>query len=390
MNTKRPAFALWRATGGGKPRLQGQGETHIKILLPGPHFRLFSETYATFAPRNSEQATLYNKTKTTPSIMKTFKTLGRQMMTCMAAMALTLATGTAAVAQTPADWEKMDGDVVLYMANDLGRNGYYEQKPVAELMGRVAETTGPELIIAAGDVHHFEGVASVNDPLWMTNYELIYSHPELMLDWNPIMGNHEYRGNTQAVIDYSKVSRRWDMPARYYTKVVDEDGTTVRIVLIDTTPLISKYREETDKYPDAARQDNAAQLEWLDNTLKNAKEDWVIVVGHHPIYAQTSKDDVERQDMQRQLLPILHKYGNVVIYACGHIHNYQHIKMAGDDIDYVVNTSGSLARKVEPTTGTVFCAGVEGFSVISATKKQLNMYMLDKTGKAIHTVTKNK
>lgn len=301
--------------------------------------------------------------------MKTFKTLGRQMMTCMAAMALTLATGTAAVAQTPADWEKMDGDVVLYMANDLGRNGYYEQKPVAELMGRVAETTGPELIIAAGDVHHFKGVASVNDPLWMTNYELIYSHPELMLDWNPIMGNHEYRGNTQAVIDYSKVSRRWDMPARYYTKVVDEDGTTVRIVFIDTTPLISKYREETDKYPDAARQDNAAQLEWLDNTLKNAKEDWVIVVGHHPIYAQTSKDDVERQDMQRQLLPILHKYGNVAIYACGHIHNYQHIKMAGDDIDYVVNTSGSLARKVEPTTGTVFCAGVEGFSVISATKK---------------------
>ena len=290
--------------------------------------------------------------------MKTFKTLGRQMMTCMAAMALTLATGTAAVAQTPADWEKMDGDVVLYMANDLGRNGYYEQKPVAELMGRVAETTGPELIIAAGDVHLFEGVASVNDP--------------------------------QAVIDYSKVSRRWDMPARYYTKVVDEDGTTVRIVFIDTTPLISKYREETDKYPDAARQDNAAQLEWLDNTLKHAKEDWVIVVGHHPIYAQTSKDDVERQDMQRQLLPILHKYGNVAIYACGHIHNYQHIKMAGDDIDYVVNTSGSLARKVEPTTGTVFCAGVEGFSVISATKKQLNMYMLDKTGKAIHTVTKNK
>ena len=242
--------------------------------------------------------------------MKTIKTLGRQMMTCMAAMALTLVTGTAAVAQTPADWEKMDGDVVLYMDNDLGRNGYYEQKPVAELMGRVAETTGPELIIAAGDVHHFEGVASVNDPLWMTNYELIYSHPELMLDWNPIMGNHEYRGNTQAVIDYSKVSRRWDMPARYYTKVVDEDGTTVRIVFIDTTPLISKYREETDKYPDAARQDNAAQLEWLDNTLKNAKEDWVIVVGHHPIYAQTSKDDVERQDMQRQLLPILHKYGN--------------------------------------------------------------------------------
>ena len=48
----------------------------------------------------------------------------------------------------------------------------------------------------------------------MTNYELIYSHPELMIDWLPILGNHEYRGNTQAIIDYSNISRRWNMPGK--------------------------------------------------------------------------------------------------------------------------------------------------------------------------------
>ena len=322
--------------------------------------------------------------------MKTIETLYRKGALLVATLAVALTASIAAQAQTPADWEKMDGDIVLYMANDLGRNGYYEQKPVAELMGRVAEVTGPEFIIAAGDVHHFEGVQSVTDPLWMTNYELIYSHPELMLDWNPILGNHEYRGNTQAVLDYTNVSRRWVMPGRYYTRVVNEDGTTLRVVFIDTTPLISKYRQESDKYPDASKQDNAAQLAWLDKTLSQAKEDWVIVVGHHPIYADTEKDDIERQDLQRQLLPIFRKYGNVDIYACGHIHNFQHIKMPGDNTDYVVNGSGSLTRTVKPTEGTVFCAGVEGFSVISATKKQLNMYMLDKAGKAIHTITRTK
>ena len=322
--------------------------------------------------------------------MRTIERLFKKGALLAATLAVALGASTRMAAQTPADWEKMDGDVVLYMANDLGRNGYYEQKPVAELMGRVAEVKDPEFIIAAGDIHHFEGVASVNDPLWMTNFELIYSHPELMLDWNPILGNHEYRGNTQAVLDYSGVSRRWDMPGRYYTRTVNEDGTTVRVVFIDTTPLIDKYRQESDKYPDAAKQDNAAQLEWLDKTLSQAKEDWVIVVGHHPIYADTEKDDIERRDLQRQLLPIFRKHGNVDIYACGHIHNFQHIRMPGDNTDYVVNTSGSLARKVKPTEGTVFCAGVEGFSVISATKSQLNMYMLDKTGKAIHTVTRNK
>ena len=33
---------------------------------------------------------------------------------------------------------------------------------------------------------------------------------------------------------------------------------------------------------------------------------------------------------------------NVAIYACGHIHNFQHIQKKGDNIDYVVNSSSSL------------------------------------------------
>ena len=165
------------------------------------------------------------------------------------------------LAQQNIDYSVYDDKCNFYMANDLGRNGYYDQKPIAELMGTMAEEAGPECVIAAGDIHHFDGVASVNDPLWMTNYELIYSHPELMIAWYPICGNHEYRGNTQAVIDYSCVSRRWEMPARYYTKAFSEEGTTVRIVWIDTTPLIDKYRQEFTKYPDACQQDFDTQLE---------------------------------------------------------------------------------------------------------------------------------
>ena len=115
-------------------------------------------------------------------------------------------------------WDSLKNEINFFMANDLGRNGYYEQKPIARLMGEMAEAIGPEAVLAAGDVHHFDGVASTQDPLWISNYEAIYDHPELMISWLPILGNHEYRGNTQAVIDYSKVSRRWEMPARYYTK----------------------------------------------------------------------------------------------------------------------------------------------------------------------------
>lgn len=257
-------------------------------------------------------------------------------------------------AQTPEQWEKLKGDINLYLANDLGRNGYYDQKPIAELMGRMGETIGPKCVIAAGDIHHFNGVASVNDPLWTTNYEQIYSHPELMIDWFPVLGNHEYRGNTQAVLDYGQISRRWMMPSRYYTKVFNKKGLSLRVVFIDTTPLINRYRKEYTTYPDARKQNDVAQLQWLDETLRNAHEDWVIVVGHHPIYAETSKPQEERDDMQKKVLPLLHKYNNVALYACGHIHNFQHIRKSNDKIDYVVNSSASLARKVNPIDGTQF------------------------------------
>lgn len=293
-------------------------------------------------------------------------------------------------AQTLEQWEKLKGDINLYLANDLGRNGYYDQKPIAELMGRMGETIGPKCVIAAGDIHHFNGVASVNDPLWTTNYEQIYSHPELMIDWFPVLGNHEYRGNTQAVLDYGQISRRWMMPSRYYTKVFNKKGLSLRVVFIDTTPLINRYRKEYTTYPDARKQNDVAQLQWLDETLRNAHEDWVIVVGHHPIYAETSKPQEERDDMQKKVLPLLHKYNNVALYACGHIHNFQHIRKSNDKIDYVVNSSASLARKVNPIDGTQFCSSEPGFSVISATSSQLNLYMIDKEGKVLYTVTHRK
>lgn len=314
--------------------------------------------------------------------MKTRKRVGISLFLMMVTVV--------AFAQNAAAWKALEKPLNFYLANDLGRNGYYDQKPIAELMGKMAEAIDIEFVVAAGDVHHFEGVRSVHDPLWMTNYELIYSHPDLMLPWYPILGNHEYRGNTQAVIDYSGISARWQMPAHYYTKVMEEDGATIRLVMIDTPPLLDKYRKDTEKYPDASKQDIDKQLVWLDSVLTSAKEDWVMVVGHHPIYADTDKNESERADMQKRVDSILRKHGNVDMYVCGHIHNFQHLRKPDSQIDYVVNTSGSLAREVKPIDGTQFCSNATGFSLITVDKKELCLYMMDKEGKVLHTVRRTK
>ena len=206
------------------------------------------------------------------------------------------------------------------------------------------------------------------------------------MPWYPILGNHEYRGNTQAVIDYSQVSRRWQRPARYYSKVFEDDGVSLRVVFVDTTPLIDKYHKDTADYPDVAQQNMDAQLDWLDKELAQAKENWVVVVGHHPIYADTPKSSSERTDLQQRLDPILRRH-QVNMYICGHIHNFQHVRIAGTRMDYVVNSSGSLSRQeVKPIEGTVFVSGEPGFSILSGTKESLRLEMINQQGKVIHTV----
>lgn len=295
------------------------------------------------------------------------------------------------LAQDAAGWKALKGPLTFFIANDLGRNGYYEQRPLAELMGQMADVVGPECVFAAGDVHHFEGVASTADPLWTTNFELVYAHPELMIPWHPILGNHEYRGNTQAVLDYTHVSRRWEMPARYYTKTYTKKGVSIRFVLLDTTPLISRYRKEQDQYPDAAVQDDERQLAWVDSVLTAAKEQWVVVIGHHPIYAVTGKDTGERTDLQKRLDPILRRH-HVDLYVAGHIHNFQHHRAQGSKIDYVVNSSASLARPIHEqpsasrTDGLQFASPSEGFAVVTATADKLRLAFIGKEGETLWSV----
>ena len=180
------------------------------------------------------------------------------------------------------------------------------------------------------------------------------------------------------------------MPARYYSKVFEDDGVTLRVVFIDTTPLIDKYHKDTQDYPDVSKQDMAAQLAWLDKELQQANEDWVVVVGHHPIYADTPKSPNERMDMQKRVDPILRRH-NVNMYICGHIHNFQHIRPAGSKIDYVVNSSASLSRQqVNPVEGTVFVSGQPGFSILSCTKDNLRLDMINQQGEVIHSVNRSR
>ncbi len=282
--------------------------------------------------------------------------------------------------------DKLSDSALNFMvSSDMGRRGVSEQKNIATLMGKEADLNKISFIAVPGDPIHDDGVKSTEDSEWKDKFENIYTASSLMtLPWFVVAGNHEYHGSVQAIMDYSKISKRWKAPARYYSfeKTLDAKGTKCLFVFIDTAPLIDKYRADNG-YSDAGKQDIEKELKWLDSTLVTSNDHWKIVLGHHPVYADTQKEENERTDMQKRVGVILENR-KADLYICGHIHNFQHLKPAGKTVNYIVNSSASQSRKVNKTDGTIFCNPDPGFTVCSVTPESFTFFFVNHKGENVY------
>lgn len=270
---------------------------------------------------------------------------------------------------------------------DWGRKGDYHQKDVADRMDEVAKKMDAEFVIALGDNFYPNGVASVKDPNWMFSYENIYKGYHLEIPWHVVLGNHDYRGNPQAQVDYTKISQRWNMPSRYFDFDFEDDDTGLHVsfLFMDTTPFEKKYYHEK-KYYNVQSQDTVAQKKWIDRVMKTKKKqnaDWTIFSGHHPIYSGGKRLN-KTKDIRNSLGPILNKY-NVDVYLAGHEHDLQHIKPEGK-LHHFISGAGSEVRKTGMIEGlSKFSASVQGFMTMSITKERILVQVINYKGNLIYS-----
>lgn len=288
---------------------------------------------------------------------------------------------------------KDDYPVHFMAIGDWGRNGADHQLPVARQMGKWATENPNDFIISLGDNFYPSGVTSEHDPLWHYSYENIYTEFALQWDWYPILGNHDYKSDPDAQVRYSKISRRWKMPARYYSKELSLKGAgKVLMVFIDTNPMIPEFYSNAEYGPHVAGQQPEKQLEWLDQTLANASADvkWKIVIGHHPIYTVGPRiKNYDTLAVRKVLKGIFDKH-KVDVYLSGHDHSQQHLKT--DDFTHqFISGSGS---EVTPVTVGIsysrFEAADYGFMYFSVDHNRLNTKVINHEGKTIYETTLKK
>lgn len=266
---------------------------------------------------------------------------------------------------------------------DWGRHGEYHQRDVARAMDRAARVMDAAFIVATGDNFYPNGVSSIDDPAWRASFEDVYTGHALQADWYVVLGNHDYKGSADAQLAYAARSRRWHMPARYYSvRQVVDDTTAAELFFLDTNPFIREYHAEPGKYHGIAQQDTAAQRRWLDSSLTASTATWKIVVGHHHVYSGGKRDT--NADLEGWLVPMLERH-KVAAYFCGHEHVLQHIVRPGGTVHYFISGAGSETRSPGNATGTRYSEGRSGFMAVSLTPRAMRVQAIDFTGQVRYT-----
>lgn len=278
----------------------------------------------------------------------------------------------------------LDDATHFFVLGDWGRNGYERQQEVADAMQAMAQRIEPEFIISTGDNFYPDGVASVDDPLFQSSYEAIYRGDKLFEPWYCVMGNHDYRGDLSAQIEYTQLSRRWNMPALYWSDqfILEDDETRLDLFFVDTSPLEDEYWTRA-KYRDAvSQQDTTAQLAWLEQALATSSAEWRLVVGHHPVYTSGKRRD--DPPYVRGHLESRFDASGVQAYFCGHEHDLQHQRPEHGMTHYFVSGAGSEVRPTGELEMTRFAQSIAGFMAVSLLPNTMLVQAISYQGEVLY------
>ena len=148
---------------------------------------------------------------------------------------------------------------------------------------------------------------------------------------------------------------------RYYTYV----RNNVRFVVIDSTQV------------------DPAQLQWLDTTLRDAREDWTVCYFHHPLYSNAACHG-SSVDLRVLLEPLFIKYGVDVVFS-GHDHVYERIKPQKGIYYFVSGAAGQLRRgNTRPTDETAaYFDQDQSFMLVEVAGDEMSFASISRAGKAV-------
>jgi len=125
------------------------------------------------------------------------------------------------------------------------------------------------------------------------------------------------------------------------------------------------------------------QVEWIESTLRDAREDWKICYFHHPLYSNADRHG-SAVDLRVLLEPIFIKYGVNVVFS-GHDHVYERLKPQKGIYYFVSGSAGQLrAGNMSPSDQTAAAFDKDqSFMVVEVAGADMFFQTISRTGQTV-------
>ena len=260
----------------------------------------------------------------------------------------------------------------FFALGDTGSGDKNQMKVAQWMEDRCQKKGGIDGILLLGDHFYMTGVKSVEDPQWQQKIEKPYGKPCLSRSKIfPTFGNHDYKGNTQAQIQYSAMSSRWFMPYRFYRL---DFGDLLRVVVFDSN------------FPDFCLLPNSCSLDFLHKQLSSVPTKWNLVTSHFPLASASKKKGKYRGDTM--LAKVLKTFfcDKAQVWLSGHAHHLEHRQQAGCSTEIFV--AGGGGGGVDPAhlnqKESKFVRSAFGFLEIEVDERKMVFRFIGKSGEEIY------
>jgi len=232
-----------------------------------------------------------------------------------------------------------------------------------------------KFVLGLGDNIYPNGCETINDELFQTNFEDPYSI--LPNDrWYMCLGNHDYgyqktiqgfKDNSKAQVEYTKHSKKWYMPNKYYSFTKGP----VEFFYVDSN---------TDRLSES---EILQQLNIMKSKLDNSKKKFKVVVGHHTWRSIAGHENAEPR--YERFLNDLFRDTKPDMYLCGHDHCKSLI--VKDDITLgIIGTGGESFDEPDVNLNTMHDCQLDyfspslGVSVLQIKRNSLNLKFFNEKG----------
>jgi hypothetical protein len=263
---------------------------------------------------------------------------------------LVAAVASAALFAQSSPLPNRPGSLKFAAMGDNGTGGRVQYE-MAEQMAKVHDTFAFDLVIMLGD--NMYGGQSASD--YVRKFETPYA-PLLGagVKFQASIGNHDRPDQ----VNY----RLYNMNGqRYYTYT----RNNVRFLALDSNLM------------------DRTQLEWIETTLRDAREDWKIPYFHHPLYSNAARHG-SAVDLRVLLEPLFVKYGVNVVFS-GHDHVYERLKPQKGIYYFVSGSAGQLRRgNMDPSDETAASFDQDlSFMAIEVAGSEMFFQTISRTGRTV-------